>query len=139
MEDQSEGGLKFSLRLSGDVAAQARQLAATRRTTPYRVIKDVLATALPAALAEAKDPKTTPEALAAQLEGYQKAIDSQSRMMQSSVDFTAETLILLRRISEELSNVREPSARQALWRSVKKEVQAMRETPTPNSEAHSTK
>jgi predicted transcriptional regulator len=126
MEDQSEGGLKFSLRLSGDMAAQARQLAATRRTTPYRVIKDVLATALPAALAEAKGPKTTPEALAAQLEENRKAINWQSRMMQSSVDFTAETLMLLRRISEELSSSRDPSSRQALWRSVKRQVEELK-------------
>jgi|TARA_R110000851_G_scaffold196255_1_gene347144 hypothetical protein len=133
MADQTEGGLKFSLRLSGDMAAQARQLAATRRTTPYRAIKDVLATALPAALSEATGPKTTPEALSAQLQVQQGAIKWQSRMMQDSVDFTAETLMLLRRISEELSSARDQTSRQALWRSVKKEVQAMREAPKPDA------
>lgn len=133
MADQTEGGLKFSLRLSGDMAAQARQLAAARRTTPYRAIKDVLATALPAALAEANDPKTTPEALSAQLQAQQKAINWQSRMVQSSVDFTAETLMLLRRISEELSGAKDLPSKQALWRNVKRDVQAMRDTPKPDA------
>lgn len=121
--------MKFSLRLSGEMAEQARQLAKARRSTPCRVTKDVLATAFPAALGESADPSVTPKAIADHLLQQQKSIDRNTRVMQSSVDFTAETLMLLRRISEELSTARDLPGKQALWRSVKKQIQDMRDAP----------
>lgn len=127
MAEQTEAGLKFSLRLSGDMAEQARQLAKARRSTPYRVVKDVLATALPVALAQPAEPVVTTETLAAQLQEQRKVIDRLTRSLQTSTDFTAETLMLLRRISEELSSARDLAGKQALWHSVNKQIQAMRE------------
>lgn len=129
MAEQMDAGLKFSLRLSGEMAEQARQLAKARRSTPYRVVKDVLKTALPAALARSAEPAVTPKAIVEQLQKQQQTLDWQTRMSQSSVDFTAETLILLRRISEELSTARDLPGKQALWRSVKKQIEDMRDAP----------
>ncbi|WP_420464643.1 hypothetical protein [Panacagrimonas sp.] len=127
MAEQIDAGLKFSLRLSGEMAEQARQLAKTRRSTPYRVVKDMLATALPAALAQPAEPAVTTEDLAAQLQEQRKTIDRLTRMLQTSTDFTAETLMLLRRVSEELSITRDLPGKQALWRSVNKQIQDMRD------------
>lgn len=133
MTEQTDTGLKFSLRLSGEMAEQARQLAKARRSTPYRVVKDVLATALPAALTRSADDAATPKAIVDQLLMQQKTIDRLMRLLQTSTDFSAETLMLLRRVSEELSVAKDLPGKQALWHSVNKQIQAMRDERKGNA------
>ncbi len=128
-----DDGLKFSLRLSGDAAAQVRRLAELRATTPYRVVKDVLNSALPAVLTE--EP-SLPQRMKALQEGHSQLsqrVAEQASQLQAAIDAQLETLSLLRRVSEALTGAPDQHARESLWREVNKECCAARANAHPEN------
>lgn len=122
MATDDEAGLKFSLRLSGETADQVRLLAEARGTTPYRVVKDVLKAALPAALADEPALPARIDEVRESVKKLQSSVASQGRQLTGSVEFQMETLWLLRELSEELSGSRDQTKREALWRRAKQKL-----------------
>lgn len=126
MREDNDSGLKFSLRLSSELAEQVRALAKRQKSTPYRAVKQILADEVPASLAEAISPRQRFDELRADQVELKREVSKSITIAQSAVELQAEMSTLLRHISEELSGQRQPEKHEALWREVKAQIAAMK-------------